>query len=491
MGSLSPATLPNAPNMPPPTAANIAELLRYDIKVKVAGVDADGILRGKIMAKEKFLSSIQSGFGFSSAVFGWDMHDTLFTHDVGLSQGGGYADFIAVPDLTTFRRIPWENNIPFFLLHFITGGEPVKACPRGMMKSLVQKLEIESFKAFAGVELEFTNFQTPTEDGYGPESKRPNLAAFLLKNTPKALRPLTEGMFGYSITRPVASKDYFHEVFDASAAFGCNVEGWHTESGGGVFEAALIVREVAEMADRVSLFKLLTKSIGIDHNVTPCFMAKPLHGMPGNSGHIHVSLTDKAGKNLFARDERNPNARWPDIEYLSDTGYHFLAGVLDALPDIMPLLAPTINSYKRFVENFWAPVAITWGNEDRLSSIRLITPPVCKPSAVRFEIRIPGADLHPHYALSAIFGAGLRGIKKKLEITVPPSAARTADDGHPTLLANTLEKALEKFSAPTSVAREIFDQEFVEFFTASRQHELCLWREAVTDWEFNRYIETV
>ncbi|KAF7561274.1 hypothetical protein G7046_g2873 [Stylonectria norvegica] len=473
------------------TQANIIELLKNDIKVKVAGLDTDGILRGKIMSKEKFLSSVKEGFGFSSAIFGWDMHDTLYTHSKGMSsEGGSYADFTAVPDLTSYRRLPWENNIPFFLLHFLSEGKPVAACPRGMTGALAKRLGRENLKAVAGVELEFINFQTPTEDGYGPESKRPNLAAFLLKNGPKSLRPLTEGMFGYSVTRPVASKDYFHEVFDTSVDFNCHVEGWHTESGPGVFEAALASRDFAEMADRVSLFKLLTKSIAINHHITPCFMAKPLQGLPGSSGHIHVSLTDLAGKNLFAREERNPAAKWPDVEHFSDIGYHFLAGVLDALPDIMPMLAPTVNSYKRFVENMWAPVAITWGNEDRLSSIRLITPPVCKPSAVRMEIRIPGADLHPHYALSAIIGAGLRGIDKKLEITVPPSAARTSADGPPTLLANTLEKALQRFSAPESIAREIFDDDFVDFYTGSRDHELKIWREAVTDWELSRYIET-
>ncbi|CAM1502345.1 Fc.00g043290.m01.CDS01 [Cosmosporella sp. VM-42] len=465
------------------TQENIAEVLKNDIKVRVAGVDADGILRGKIMSKEKFLSSVKSGFGFSSAIFGWDMHDALYTHGTGLSsEGGGYADFIAKPDLASFRRLPWESNIPFFLLHFNSEGKPVSACPRGMTRAVVTKLEQQNFKAVAGVELEFVNFQTPTEDGYGPESNRPNLAAFLLKNAPKALRPLTEGMFGYSVTRPVASKDYFHEVFDTSAKFNCHVEGWHTESGPGVFEAALAACDVAEMADRVSMFKLLTKSIAIDHGITPCFMAKPLQGLPGNSGHVHVSLTDGSGTNMFTREEINLSAKWSDLEYLSDTGCYFLAGILDALPDIMPLLAPTVNSYKRFVENFWAPVAITWGNEDRLSSIRLITPPVCKPSGVRLEIRIPGADLHPHYALSAIFSAGLRGIQKKLEITVPPSSARTVADGPPTMLANTLSKALDRFSAPTSVARELFEPEFVDFFTASRQHELKVWREAVTDW---------
>lgn len=249
------------------TLENIAELLKNDIKVKVAGVDADGILRGKIMAKEKFLSSVESGFGFSSAVFGWDMHDALFTNGVGMSsEGGGYADFTAVPDLTSYRRIPWENNIPFFLLNFFSENKPVVACPRGMTKSIAKKLGQENSKAWAGgkihpdlkscinshtirtlVELEFVNFQTPTEDGYGQESSRPNLAKFLVNNSPKALRPLTEGMFGYSITRPVASKDYFHDVFDTSAEFGCNVEGWHTESGPGVFEAVRIFQDRAQL----------------------------------------------------------------------------------------------------------------------------------------------------------------------------------------------------------------------------------------------------
>lgn len=211
-------------------------------------------------------------------------------------------------------------------------------------------------------------------------------------------------------------------------------------------------------------------------------MAKPLHGMPGNSGHLHVSLTDPSGTNMFSRSDPNPTPQWPDLAHLSPVGVHFLAGVLAALPDLMPLLAPTVNSYKRFVENFWAPVAITWGNEDRLSSVRLVTPPACKLAATRLEIRIPGADLHPHYALCAVLGAGLRGVEKKLEITVPPSWARKSEDGPPTLLAKSLDEAVEKFAAKKSVAREIFGDEFVEFYAASREHELRLWREAVTDW---------
>jgi len=171
------------------------------------------------------------------------------------------------------------------------------------------------------------------------------------------------------------------------------------------------------------LSRYLTQSIGIDHRITPCFMAKPLYGLPGNSGHIHLSLCDADGKNLFAREMRDDGAQWSDIAHLSDVGRHFLAGLLEALPDVMPMFAPTVNSYKRLVENYWAPVNISWGFEHRLSSIWLIAPPVSKPGATQFEVRIPGADLNPHYALSAILAAGLRGIVQKLSIGTPPSSA--------------------------------------------------------------------
>lgn len=194
-----------------------------------------------------------------------------------------------------------------------------------------------------------------------------------------------------------------------------------------------------------------------------------------------MSLTDLEGNNLFAREIKDDQAIWADIAHLSDIGRQFLAGLINALPDIMPLFAPNINSYKRLVESFWAPVTVSWGLEDRASSIRLIAPPTCKPSATRFEIRIPGADFHPHYALTAIFRAGLRGIERKMNIELPP-LSKLCKDQQPDKLPNTLEKAVERFQAQDSVARQIMGDEFVDFYTISRRHELALWREAVTDW---------
>lgn len=200
---------------------------------------------------------------------------------------------------------------------------------------------------------------------------------------------------------------------------------------------------------------------------------------------MHISVVDKDGKNLFFREQKDSDAEWEDIAQLSDLGRHFLAGLLDGLPDVMPLLAPTINSYKRLVENFWAPVTVSWGLEHRGASIRLIAPPTSKPGATRFEVRVPGADANPFYVLAAILGLGWRGVEKKLEIKLPPlgksqEVGSEADKG--IRLAKTLKEATATFMRKESVAREVFGDEFVEHYGGTREHEIRLWDEAVTDW---------
>lgn len=130
----------------------ISELLANDTKVRVAGIDTDGVLRGKIMDKEKFLSSIAKEFGISSAIFGWDIHDALFTTETKLGIEGilGYADFLAYPDVSSFRRLPSEDNIPFFLLNFFTGNKPMFACPRSLLRSVCSDLAGAGLNAYAG-----------------------------------------------------------------------------------------------------------------------------------------------------------------------------------------------------------------------------------------------------------------------------------------------------------------------------------------------------
>ncbi|PWY69680.1 glutamine synthetase [Aspergillus heteromorphus CBS 117.55] len=478
------------------TLDNVAEILQGDTRVKLAGVDVDGMLRGKLVSKKKFLSIVADGFGFCSVVFGWDMHDHTYFKELTVSnKENGYRDLVAVPDLASFRRIPWEKNVPFFLVSFFDPDtkEPLCACPRGLLKSALGKLEAAGYRAMAGAEYEFYQFRAPATHP-DPERNASSTATFLKENPVEALPPLTEGMFGYSLTRPIHNQDYYYGVFDACEQFDCEIEGWHTESGPGVYEAALQFGEAKGMADRAGLFKYVVKSIGTKHGITPTFMAKPREGLPGNSGHMHISLVGSDGKNAFLRDTPDPNPPYPDVAHFSDLGRHFLAGVLTGLPDIMPMFAPTVNSYKRLVENFWAPVTVSWGLEHRAASIRLITPPTASPKATRLEVRVPGADANPYFVLAAVVALGWWGVEKQLAIPVPPLSKGDEMGGasDPGLrLAKSLGEATRTFMRPESVAREVFGDAFVDHFGGTREHEVRLWEEAVTDWEVRRYIETV
>jgi len=356
------------------------------------------------------------------------------------------------------------------------------------------KLEEQGYGAMAGAEYEFYNFRAPSEPNTSSERNSSSTASFLKDNPANQLQSLTEGMTGYSITRPVHNQEWFYSIFNTCEEFRCGIEGWHTESGPGVFEAALQFDEISEMADKAALFKLTVKSIGSKFGITPCFMAKPRQGLPGNSGHVHISVVDKSGKNMFVRESEDKDAKWEDLRYVSDLGRQFLAGILDGLPDIMPIVAPTVNSYKRLVENFWAPVTVSWGLEHRAASIRLITPPSAGAKSTRFEVRVPGADTNPHLVMGAILALGWRGVEKKMEIELPP-LGKGEDVGGETdkgaRLAKSLKEATARFTSKDSVAREVFGDEFVDHFGGTREHEIRLWDEAVTDWEVKRYIEMV
>ena len=135
------------------TIDNLSDILLKDNKVKVAGIDVDGILRGKLISKKKFLSIAKEGFGFCSVIFGWDMHDQTYFRELKISNAeNGYHDIIAIPDLSSYRRIPWEDDVPFFLVSFFDPdtGKPVSACPRGLLKTALEKLQAKGLGAMAG-----------------------------------------------------------------------------------------------------------------------------------------------------------------------------------------------------------------------------------------------------------------------------------------------------------------------------------------------------
>ncbi|PWY96938.1 glutamine synthetase/guanido kinase [Testicularia cyperi] len=470
---------------------DLEELLQNDNKVKVAGFDVDGIVRGKYVSKKKFLSAAKpdADFGFCSVIFGWDMHDLVYPKELLVSnKANGYRDLSARIDLSSYRRIPWEDNMPLFLIRFHTqDGSPLPVCPRSLLKTVTDNIaRFGSWQCMAGSEFEYFQFaetaQSLEEKGF------------------TKLTPLTPGNHGYSMLRTSLNKDYFLELFDASEAFGIDVEGHHTETGPGVYETALAYTEVTRMADMAVLYKLLAKSVGMKHGITPTFMAKPWANLAGCSGHLHVSLRDPAtGNNVFAlsKDEIDAggraNAKYPDVKFLSQLGEHFLAGVMTGLPEIMPLLCPTINSYKRLVtgEAYWAPNICSYGYDSRLASVRILGPPDVPDYGTRFEIRVPGADVNAPFAFSAIFSLGLYGIQNKLALPFAPIDTSSSAKQDLVLLPTSLEDATRRFMAPKSIARKVLGDTFVEHFGGTRLHEVNLFNQAVTNWEMERYMELV
>jgi glutamine synthetase len=202
----------------PTSLDDLKSLLKNDNKVKVAGFDVDGVLRGKFMSKEKFLSAASSdGFGFCSVIFGWDMHDAVYSRELLISNSAnGYSDLIASIDLSTYRRIPWENNVPFFLVSFLDPQtkDPISVCPRGVLKRVLSKGEQNGWQCLAGVEFEYFQFKET------PHS--------LVEKNFSGLQPLTPGMHGYSMLRTQLNNDYFHDIFNEAEKFEVGIEAHRT-----------------------------------------------------------------------------------------------------------------------------------------------------------------------------------------------------------------------------------------------------------------------
>uniref|UniRef100_A0A7S4M8N9 GS catalytic domain-containing protein n=1 Tax=Vannella robusta TaxID=1487602 RepID=A0A7S4M8N9_9EUKA len=437
-------------------------------KVKLAAVDMDGVLRGKYVSLDKFRSCLDSNLSFCGVIHGWDLHDKLYTSSKVSGQHNGYPDITATIDPKSLRQLPWEEDLPFFLVDF-EADKSVNVCPRKVLKKVCKQLEEEvNAKAMCGPELEFFNF---AEDAVSwPEKGYKN---------PK---PLTYGMFGYSLLRTGQNSEIFKDIFDECAAFGVPIEGLHTETGPGVFEAAIRFGDAVTAADNATLFKYALKIIGSRHGFMPCFMAKPYSSMPGSSGHIHQSLVCKDTQNNLFHDDNDPNK-------MSQLFKHYVAGQLHCLPKILPMFCPTVNSYKRLVEGFWAPVEATWGVENRTSSLRVIPG---SSKSTRLETRIAGADANTYFSIAASLAAGLYGIRHKLELPAEIVGERKVTPEN--RLARTLLEAAERMKN-SEEAKEMFGEDFVEHFTMTREWEyneyLASFQDTVTDWEVKRYAEII
>ena len=431
--------------------------------VKVGVHDIDGVLRGKYLHIDKFSGALDGGMGFCDVVLGWDSNDQLYDNVTYTGWHTAYPDANVRILPETCREIATEPGNLLFLCEFVDKAEEI--CPRGVLRRVLARAAKLGFEVKVGFEYEFFVF---AETAFSIREKG-------FKN----LKPISPGFFGYSMLRNSVLSDWYRDLLAMCETMDMGIEGLHTETGAGVLEAALRVKDGLGAADSAALFKLYTKVLAQKRDWLATFMAKWSKDWPGCGGHMHMSLW-KDGRSVF-HDDAGPHR-------MSDTMRHFVGGQRALMPELLAMVASNVNSYRRLIPGFWAPTVSSWGVENRTTSLRVI-PGSAK--STRVEYRVAAADANPYLALAAAVGSGLWGVENKID-PGEPIKGNSYEIEHPekAQLPRTLMEAAGRLKASTA-ARELFGDAFVDHYSATREWEEREFRKAITEWELDRYMEII
>ena len=434
--------------------------------VKLGVTDLDGVLRGKYVSRAKLESALAKGFGFCDVIFGWDSDDQLYGRDSYTGWETAFPDAWAQIDTSTCRSLPLEGDQSLLLLADFSESSAAAVCPRALLKRVLARLADHGLNASAAAEFEFFLFQE------SPDSVR--------EKGFRQLRPMTPSNFGYSIIRNSSHADLYHQILSMAESMGMPLEGLHTETGPGVLEAAITYTDALRAADDAVLFKTFMKVLAQQNDLMATFMAKWSPDYPGQSGHLHVSLADEAGSNVFY-DEGG-------LQGMSDTMRWFIGGQQKLMPELLAMVASTCNSYTRLVPGAWAPTAASWGVDNRTCAIRAIPG---SAQSQRVEYRVAAADINPYVALSAAIGSGLWGIENQCE-PGEPVVGNAYDRQFEGALQfpRSLGEAASRLRN-SNPGRDLFGDAFVDHYAYTREWEEAEQRRAVTDWHLQRYFEII
>jgi glutamine synthetase len=445
------------------------ERLRVDVgegeidTVVLAFTDMQGRLQGKRLAAEFFLDEVaehySEGCNYLLAV---DVEMNTVDGYAMSSWDRGYGDFVLVPDMTTLRRVPWQDGTAMVIADLTwLDGAPVAASPRQILKAQTQRLAERGWAAMVGTELEFVVYSDTYEQaaakGY------------------RGLVPANQYNVDYSILGTSRIEPLLRRIRNEMAGAGLYVESAKGECNLGQHEIAFRYAEAVTTCDNHTIYKTGSKEIAAQDGNSITFMAKP-NTREGNSCHIHLSLRGKAGApgtQVLAGD--GPHG-------LSKLGEHFLAGQLAAMREFTLCYAPNINSYKRYVPGSFAPTSVRWGPDNRTCALRLVG----HGASLRAENRVPGGDVNPYLAVAAMIAAGLHGIDN--ELPLEPAVEGNAYLDTSAKVPHTLRDALELWQK-SDLAREAFGAEVVEHYANYARVELEAYDAAVTDWELQRCFE--
>jgi glutamine synthetase len=425
--------------------------------VLVCLTDMQGRLQGKRMDAGFFVEEIVAhGAEACNYLLAVDVEMNTVPGYAMSSWDRGYGDFVLDPDLDTLQRVPWLEGTALCLADVRwEDGTDVVASPRQILRRQLDRLGERGWMANAGSELEFILF----EDSYEQAWDKGYLG----------LTPANRYNVDYSILGTTRVEPLLRAIRLAMSGAGMQVEDSKGECNFGQHEINFHYADALTTADRHVIFKNGAKEIAAQHGQALTFMAK-FNEREGNSCHLHLSLANAAsGENVFAAD---------DALFRS-----FLAGALAGLRELTLLLAPNVNSYKRYATGSFAPTAVAWGNDNRTCAFRVVG----HGPGRRFECRAAGGDVNPYLAVAALIAAGLHGVEQGLELGPPCEGNAYAAEGveH---VPRTLHEARDLF-AESAIARAALGEEVVAHYVNMADVELAAYDAFVTDWERVRGFE--
>jgi glutamine synthetase len=435
----------------PQAARDYLEGRRLD-EVECIVADLAGVARGKAMPGPKFAR--QTHFYLPNSIF----FQTI-TGDWADATSDGFTepDMVLTPDWSTATPAPWTADRTLQVIHNIDDqkGQPVPFAPRNVLKRVVELYNAKGWKPIVAPEMEFYLVAPNTDSARAIEPP-------IGRSGRRAAARQAYSMSAVDEYGPVID-----DIYDFAEAQGLEIDGILHEGGAGQLELNLRHGSPVRLADEIFFFKRLIREAALRHKTYATFMAKPIEGEPGSAMHIHHSVVDiETGQNIFSDADGNETPQF----------MHFISGMQRHLPSVIALLAPYVNSYRRYVPDFAAPINLEWGRDNRTTGIRI---PISDPAGRRVENRLPGMDCNPYLGLAASLACGYLGL---LEAQEPgpenKGDAYASDDDIPRGLAD----ALDLFDANTAMI-EVLGPEFCRVYSAVKSLEHKEFLQVISPWE--------
>lgn len=432
--------------------------------VIIAFTDMQGRLMGKRYTGDFFLES-SDGTHFCVYLLGTDMAmNTPQGYEL-MNWNTGYGDWLARPDWSTLTVIPWLEKTALVLSDVVDEktGDTIPVAPRAILKQQLKQAKEMGFHVRMASELEFyllqDTFEEIHEKGYDD------------------IRPAGHYNEDYNLLQATRNEPLYRKIRNYMLQAGIPIESSKGEAWVGQHEVNLKYADALTSADRHIIFKHGAKEICMQNGHAITFMAKPSHEWTGSGGHLHISLLDSGGEKSRFFD---PDGR---LYNMSEAMRHFLGGVIAYTRDFCLFYGSTINSYKRFASESWAPVNVAWSQDNRTSGYRVVG----HGQSLRIENRIPGADINPYLSYAAMIGAGLYGIEHKIE---PPAEwkGNAYDADEVPRVPQSLQEALTLWEA-SPVVRDVLGETVTKHYAHMARIEQRTFDSIVTIWERERYLE--